>query len=126
MQYKTEKIKIRLKTVPVEFGMNCRPLDPSVYQKLDQRFSGRPVFDIWEKTVPGGQSWLGVVDPKGDMLIEGEFMVHIHTGSYKELVEIGMQIGSQHKNMTEFYFAYLNSPFAVKEHELQTKIVFKE
>ena len=126
VQYEEERIRLRLKTRPVRYGQDCRPVDSAVYQKIDGDFKQRPVFDLWEAMFPNSEGWLGVIDEEGDRLIEGDFETYIHTGSYKDLMEIGMEIGRTHIKMSEFYFVYLNSPEETAEADLKTKIVFKE
>ena len=96
MQYEEEKIHLRLKTRPVDYGQDCRPVDPTVYQKINEDFKQRPVFDLWEAMFPNSEGWLGVIDEEGDRLIEGTFKTYLHTGSYKDLMEIGMEIGRTH------------------------------
>ncbi len=125
MEYQEEYIKIRLKTKSIEYGEDCRPADPMVYQDFDKEFKDREVFDIWERLEPGSKSWLGIVDDDGEVAIEGNFKTHIHTGAYDNLMEIGKEIGRGYPNMKDFYFVYLNSPLKVEEKDLKTKIVFR-
>ena len=126
MEYTNEHIKIKLKIIPVEYGEDCRPLDPMIYQKLDQKHKGRKVFDIWERMEHKTESWFAVIDDDGEVTVEGDFKTYLHTGSYQDLMKIGMQIGGEHKNLKDFYFVYLNSPEEVEEKDLKTKIVFRE
>ncbi len=126
MEYQKEHVKVSLKTESIEYGEDCRPADPTVYQKFDQKFKNREVFDMWERIEPSGESWLGVTDGKGEITIEGDFLTYIHIGSYQDLMEIGMKIGREHPKMKDFYFVYLNSPTEVEEENLKTKIVFRE
>ena len=125
MQYEQERICLRLKTRPTRYGQDCRPVNPTVYRKMDEDFKQRPVFDLWEAMFPNSEGWLGVIDEGGDRLIEGDFKIYTHTGSYKELMEIGMELGRTHTKMTEFYFVYLDSPEETAKADLRTKIVFK-
>ena len=125
MEYQTETIKLQLKTRPVQFDEDCRPVDPGIYQRLDREFKARAIFDMWEAVLPNSQGWLGIVDEAGETLIEGDYQTYLHTGSYDQLMEIGKAIGRAHPNMTEFYLVYLNSPADTAAENLRTKIVFK-
>ena len=64
MLYQTEKIAVRLKIKPVRYK-HCRPVDPAAYRDVDAEFKSRDTFDIWEKSLPEGEGWLGVVDSGG-------------------------------------------------------------
>ena len=125
MEYTSEHIKVKLKVVPLEYGENLRPLDPMVYQKLDQEHKGRQTFDIWERMDPRTESWLGLIDDEGEVAVEGDFKTYLHAGSYQELIKVGMQIGREHQHLKDFYFVYLNSPEEVEEKDLKTKIIFR-
>ncbi len=52
---------VRLKIKPVQYE-NCRPVDPMAYQDIDAESKPRDTFDIWEKSLPEGEGWLGIVD----------------------------------------------------------------
>ena len=125
MEFENKSIKVRLRVIPVEYGADCRPLDATIYQRLDQKHQGRKVFDIWERMDPRSESWLGVVDDQGEVVVEGNFKSFLHTGSYQDLMKIGMQIGRQEAAMKDFYFVYLNSPLEVEEKDLKTQILFR-
>ena len=125
MEFKNTNIKVRLRVIPLEYGADCRPLDATIYQQLDQKHQGRKVFDIWERMDPRSESWLGVVDDEGEVVVEGNFKSFLHTGSYQDLMKIGMQIGRQEPAMKDFYFVYLNSPLEVEEKDLKTQILFR-
>ena len=126
MDYRLEKICLRLKTRPVSYDQDCRPTDPAAYRQMDRDFERRDVPDLWESMLPGGQGWLGVVDKAADKLIEGDFKTYSHSGSYEELLFVGKKIGGSHPAMTEFYFVYLDSPLDLTAEKLRVKIVFKE
>ena len=125
MIYKEETISLRLKTRPVDYGQDCRPTDPDIYQKIDTEFKERAVFDLWEAVLPNARGWLGVVDDEGKQPIEGAYKTYLHTGSYVKLMEAGKEIGRTQPKMTEFYMVYLNSPQDTAEGDLKTKIVFR-
>lgn len=125
MQSVDENIRVRLKTRRVDYGPDCRPVDPSAYSKFDRDFKSRPTFDIWEAVLMNGRSWLGVVADDGETTVEGRYQTYLHRGSYDRLMELGKQVGRDHPDLVEFYLVYLNSPEEVAEPDLQTRIVFR-
>lgn len=125
MQYKTETIKVRLKTIPVQYDEHCRPPSDSVYRDFDRQHATREVFDIWEFAMPSAAGWLGIIDAAGETAIEGEFKTYVHTGAYSTLMEACKQIASSQPTISEFYCIYLNSPEDTAEGDLRAKIIFK-
>ena len=126
MDFQTEEIKVSLKTQPVDYGENCLPKDKEAYQRFNQEHKNRPKFDIWEKSIPNGQGFLGVINKKGDTIVEGSFKTYTHKGSYSKLMEICKNIATSNPNIVEFYCVYLNSPEEVSENDLKTKIIFRQ
>ena len=122
MKFENEDIKVRLTVIPMEYGADYRPLDSMVYQNLDQEHKGRKIFDLWERMDPRSESWLGVLDDEGAVVVEGTFKTYLHTGSYQDLMKTGMQIGREEPAMKDFFFVYLNSPLEVEEKDLKTKL----
>ena len=126
MEYQLENIKIRLKTKPVDYDEQCRPVEGTAYENFNKEHADRTVPDIWEKAMPNTRGWLGVVDETGETAIEGEFKTYTHTGPYGGLMEVCKNIAREHPGLTEFYCVYLNSPLEAAPENLQTKIVFRE
>ena len=126
MDFKQEKIKIRLKTEPVDYDENCLPVDKTIYQKFDQKHKDRQVFDIWEMSLPNSRGFLGITNEAGDTLVEGLFKTYLYQGAYTGLMDVCKNIVQKHPKVIEFYIVYLNSPNKVAESDLKTKIVFRE
>ncbi len=119
MEYKQEKINVKLKTMSGWFFLFRPVLVP--YDKLAEKKVG----EMWEKSVAFGKGWIGAPHSKGNVEIVGEFNTYVHKGSYTELGKTFQQIMKDHPQAREFYSVYLNNPRKVKPEELETKIIFR-
>lgn len=86
-------------------------------------------FGLWEKGAFIGPGKIGVkVEPKKDQdiskltVIEGEFKVYEHKGSYKKLGDTFKTIMQENPKSKTYYSIYKNSPNEVIEEDLLTEI----
>ncbi|MEI6728218.1 MAG: GyrI-like domain-containing protein [bacterium] len=105
------------------------PYDKIYHKAKEAGYQVDSDFGLLERGTFIGPGKIGVkVGPKKDQdtskltLIEGDFKVYEHKGSYKKLGDAFKTIMQENPESKTYYSIYKNSPNVVKEEDLLTEI----
>jgi hypothetical protein len=100
------------------------------YSEFKKEFQGTGKVIDWsvgmvEKPKMFGASFIGLPDPKGDLLIEGDFVAYKMVGDYRQFKKVWKKIMTDYPNIKEAYHLYQTNPDVTKMEENVTLIIFR-
>jgi len=78
-----------------------------------------------EKPKMIGTSFIGLPDPKGDVLVEGDFVSYKMVGDYRQFKSVWKKIMTDYPVIKEAYHLYQTNPDVTKMEENVTMIIFR-